>query len=86
MAQGEFGHRLDIHFFDSCSPTPGTVGARSAQPHQVGAQAVHAGGVAALGNPGKRLVIQGNVGQGLARRVAALAQLRLGLGPVCADA
>jgi hypothetical protein len=60
MAQGKFGHGIDILLFDGRVAAPGRMGAGSAQPDQVGAQAIDAGGETALGDPGQRLVVQGN--------------------------
>jgi hypothetical protein len=70
MTQGKFGDGIHILLFDGRVATPGRMGAGGAQPDQVGAQAIDAGGETALGNPGQRLVVQGDA----ARRSRAARQ------------
>ena len=82
MAQGELGHRVDIGFLYGRAPAPGAVRPCSAQPDQVGTQAIDPGGITALGDPGQGLIVQGNQGKGVARFLATLTQLRLGGRPL----
>lgn len=76
MGQGEVLDGVDILRLDTWRATPGGMGAGGAQPHQVGAQAVDAGGETALGDPVQGAVIQGDGGEAFA---GVLATAREGL-------
>lgn len=73
MTQDEIGDCIDIILDDLRSSAPGRMGTGSAQPDQVGAQAVDPGGKAALGDGLQRHIIQRDTGQALAGAQAAAA-------------
>ncbi|MOA67672.1 hypothetical protein D3C78_1949490 [compost metagenome] len=60
MAQGEFGDCVDIFDADGASATPGRMSACRAQPDQIGAHAVDAGGEATFGDLRQRCIVEGN--------------------------
>lgn len=82
VGEGEVLHGIDVLRLDGAGATPGGMGTGGAQPDQVRAQTVDAGGVAALGDALQRGVAQGDRSQLLARVSAALLQRQLRALPV----
>lgn len=74
-------HRVDVLRLDPLAAAPGRMGARRAQPDQVGAQAVDRRLEAAPGDAVQRRVVQGNPRQPPARLGATAAQCLLFAGP-----
>ena len=60
MTQGEFGDRVDIFVSDRIGGAPRGMGTRSAQPDQIGAQAIDTRGKTALGDLCQRCIVEGN--------------------------
>lgn len=59
MQQGEMFHRIDVLRLDPLAAAPGRMGARRAQPDQVGAQAIDSRLEAASGDAIQRRIVQG---------------------------
>lgn len=74
MAQGKFGHSIDILFANRVSTTPRSVRPRGAQPHQVSTQTIDAGSETTLGDLRQRRIVQRNVVQLTASAFATLTQ------------
>lgn len=74
MGENEGLQGIDVLCFDAAGAAPGGMGAGTAQPDQVGAQAVDGGGEAAPGDGVQAGVVQGDCAQALAGIHAALAQ------------
>ncbi|MDT4813331.1 hypothetical protein FQZ97_463110 [compost metagenome] len=82
MGEGEIFDGVDVLGLDAPGAAPGRVGAGGAQPDQVGAQAVDAGGEAALGDVIEGGIVQGNAGQACPRVLATVGQGLLFAAPL----
>lgn len=74
MGEGEVFHRLNVLRLDGVGAAPGGVGTGCAQPDQIGAQAIDASGVAALGDLVQCSIVQRNRGKALPGIDTALLQ------------
>ena len=74
MAQGELGDRVDILLGDGARTAPCGMGPGGAQPDQIGAQAIDAGGKATLGDLRQCCIVEGDARQCAARVLATFAQ------------
>ena len=77
MAQGKLGHGIDVFQPDRGCPAPCGMGTRSAQPDQIGAQAIHRCSETALADLLQSGVIQRNRRQAHTGTLATLAQFIL---------
>ena len=85
VAQGKFGHGVDVLHLDTDGATPRGMGPGGTQPDQIRAQAVHARCKAAFSDDRQRGIIQRNSTQQLTGVLTTRAQGLLTGAPVRAE-